>query len=342
MKKGFVQTLLAASLAAVGIAAVLTYSNPARWLNYFITSFVFSFLMAFINRSLFNLFDKFIERAKGWLRLLVILAIVLIGTTVGTEIGLFILGFIPGTRELLKSTVNAFLLSLVFVLIISSVMFAFITLRKKNEQMAEKLKQKEVEQEKLLRLKAQVELEALQSKINPHFLFNTLNSIASLISVNPAAAEEMVEKFSSLFRYTLRLGDNNNVTLDEELEIVNSYLEIEKLRFGKRLTYEISCCDDVKEVKIPALIIQPLVENSIKHAIASDVNGGNIQVCVEKKEERLEVLVTDTGKGFVETNGGGFGLRSIKERLAISYDNHAQFEIFHNGKTKIRISIPIR
>jgi LytS/YehU family sensor histidine kinase len=208
--------------------------------------------------------------------------------------------------------------------------------------MAEKLKEKEIQEEKLMRLKTQAELEALQAKVNPHFLFNTLNSIASLISENPAAAESTVEKLSELFRYTLQSTANSTVKLTEELEIVRSYLQIEKIRFGNRLEFEIICDDRLNNFDVPALLIQPLVENSIKHALAFELHGGSI--CVEAKQidNECHISVTDSGKGFAaETDETGFGLKSVRERLKLLYGNKATLNVFHDGRTHINISIPI-
>lgn len=208
--------------------------------------------------------------------------------------------------------------------------------------MAEKLKEKEIQEEKLMRLKTQAELEALQAKVNPHFLFNTLNSIASLISENPAAAESTVEKLSELFRYTLQSTANSTVKLTEELEIVRSYLQIEKIRFGNRLEFEIICDDRLNNFDVPALLIQPLVENSIKHALAFELHGGSI--CVEAKQidNECHISVTDSGKGFAyDASETGFGLKSIRERLKLLYGNRAALNMFHDGSTHIHILIPL-
>jgi len=218
----------------------------------------------------------------------------------------------------------------------------YYTLRSRVEKMAAQLKEKELNEERLTRTKMEAELQALQAKINPHFLFNTLNSIASLISENPKAAESTVEKLSELFRYTLKSAENNTVTVAEELDIVRTYLEIEKVRFGERLQYEIICNDAVREFMIPALIIQPLVENSIKHGIASEVKGGIITVKVVREDGNCLISVIDNGKGVGDAKDvTGFGLRSIEERLQLRYGASASLRLIPDKQTHFLITIPL-
>jgi len=208
--------------------------------------------------------------------------------------------------------------------------------------MAEQLKQKEINEEKLKRLKTQAELEALQAKINPHFLFNTLNSIASLITENPAAAETTVEKLAELFRYTLQKTGNTTVRLRDELDIVLAYLDIEKIRFGDRLQFSLKCDPLLDDVHVPPLLVQGLAENSIKHGISPEVLGGSIGIDASRDGDRCIITVTDSGKGFSDpVEESGFGLRSIRERLALAYGDRAALEISSDAMTRIRISLPL-
>ena len=237
--------------------------------------------------------------------------------------------------------IQLLLFNLLLALVFGSIAFIYFSLQEKVKHMAEMLKQKEIQEEKLMRLKTQAELEALQAKVNPHFLFNTLNSIASLISENPAAAESTVEKLSELFRYTLQCTANSTVKLTEELEIVRSYLQIEKIRFGNRLEFEITSDDRLNNIDVPALLIQPLVENSIKHGISPEVQGGTIRVEAKYIDNECLISVIDSGKGFAnEVKETSFGLKSIRERLTLLYGNKATLNVFHDGNTHIHISIP--
>jgi two-component system, LytTR family, sensor kinase len=336
-----IQTAVACGLATVIIGTAMTFINPSQWRGYFLASFVFSYLIGFINRFSYDCFNKQIESNPLFLRILIFAVKSVVSTIIGTELGIFLLDFVPGMSGILHSQIDIIILNLIFVSVVAFVMITYMSLVRSAEKMAEKLKQKDVEREKLLRLKAQAELEALQSKINPHFLFNTLNSIASLISVDPAAAEEMVEKLSALFRYTLRQGSINNVPLEEELGIVRSYLEIEKLRFGSRLSFSISCEENIKNITLPGLLIQPLVENSIKYAIAPNINAGMIEIDAVSTGGNLVITVSDTGTVPAGTESDGFGLKSIRERIALLYGNSARLEFYHDGRTHTKIYIPL-
>lgn len=139
------------------------------------------------------------------------------------------------------------------------------------------------------------ELEALQARINPHFLFNTLNSIAALIRDDPARAEAMTLQLSALFRYTLQAPRQGLVTLGDEITIVEGYLGIEQERLADRLTYEVAVDPTLLELRVPALVLQPLVENAIKHGIAESVGGGTVRVRGWREGDRVHLTVTNTG-----------------------------------------------
>lgn len=202
-----------------------------------------------------------------------------------------------------------------------------------------KLAEKEVNEQRLIQLKTKAELDLLRTKVNPHFLFNTLNSIASLIHSNPQEAEEMVQKLSNLFRYTLDKHQNEFSKLSEEIEIVEAYLSIEKVRFGSRLNYTIDCENQTHDLLIPVMLIQPLVENSIKHGISKNKSGGNILVHARMMDENnLLLLISDDGTGFNESDIRlGFGLTSVRARLELIYDNN--FNLFIDSKSGCNINI---
>jgi LytS/YehU family sensor histidine kinase len=220
--------------------------------------------------------------------------------------------------------------------------FGFEVLKKRLEETVSELKEKELQGERLLKLKAEAELRALQARINPHFLFNTLNSIASLISEDPRTAEEMTEKLSALFRYTLNANRGNCVRLEQELYILRSYLDIEQLRFGPRLRVTFDIEDKLRDLSLPPLILQPIVENSVKYAVAPREQGGEILIRGRDNGDRCLVEVIDDGPGFDgKTKGSGYALESIRQRLAASYGDRHRFEIARmNGRTFVRLEIP--
>jgi two-component system sensor histidine kinase AlgZ len=188
------------------------------------------------------------------------------------------------------------------------------------------------------RLRVQVmatELDALQARINPHFLFNTLNSIAALIREDPARAEAVTLQLSSLFRYTLQAPKQGSVTLEEELSIVEGYLAIEQQRLAERLTYSIDVEPSLLGVRIPPLLLQPLVENAVKHGIASSVSGGRVTVAGRRDGERVHLTVTDTRSGGDPLSGAapgtGEGLDNVRRRLRGTFGPKADLTLAHGA-----------
>ena len=342
IKKQAVRTFVFCLMITFIIAAGLTFSDPPNYLGYLISSFIYTMCIGFTIHTLIVFAFPRITKLPTVYRLSLLLMLFLVGGLAGTGISVAIHKLVFNYSFTINDYSRLLSFNLFLSIIFGSIAVLYFTLKANAERMESELKEKELNEEKLTRLKMKAELEALQAKINPHFLFNTLNSIASLISENPKAAESTVEKLSELFRYTLQCTANSTVKLTEELEIVRSYLQIEKIRFGNRLEFEIICDDRLNNFDVPALLIQPLVENSIKHALAFELHGGSI--CVEAKQidNECHISVTDSGKGFAaETDETGFGLKSVRERLKLLYGNKATLNVFHDGRTHINISIPI-
>jgi len=229
-----------------------------------------------------------------------------------------------------------------FAVFFSLVITSYETVREKLDKTAAKLAEKEVNEKNLLRLKTKAELEALRAKVNPHFLFNTLNSIAGLIPLDPAKAEEMVVKLSSLFRYTLDASSHDMVKLSDELHIIGEYMEIEKVRLGDRLTWHMEIDTTLSDVKIPGLLLQPLVENCIKHGIATKQSGGTVTIRCYRKDKRCCMEIIDTGAGFSShMSDNGFGLQAVRERLDLHYGPDYEFTITGNDGVQIHICLPL-
>ncbi|MBI4518930.1 MAG: histidine kinase [Deltaproteobacteria bacterium] len=171
-------------------------------------------------------------------------------------------------------------------------------------------------------LAAAAQLAALRAQLNPHFFFNSLNSIAQLISTNPTKAEACVERLAEIFRYMLRRRHSEFVPLQEELEIAEAYLEIERARFGDDLTVEEQIDDRARRVLLPDLILQPLVENAVKHGISRKIGGGRVRIEAAVEDGDLRLTVADTGAGV--QNGAvmfsaGVGLKNVRDRLLRLY-----------------------
>lgn len=228
--------------------------------------------------------------------------------------------------------------SLVFYsLIVGFIRTIYIYTRIKSENI---IRKKDVELAKMSELQKQAELQSLRAKINPHFLYNALNSIASLAATDAHKTEQMALALSDFFKYAINREQKQLNTLSEELNATRTYLEIEKVRFGERLNYEIECSSELLEIQIPQLLIQPLVENAIKHGLSQITENGLIRIIVRKEETQLKMRVFDNGPAFPDGPLSGFGIRNTQERITLLYGEKATVN-WANGEEKyIEISIP--
>jgi hypothetical protein len=201
-----------------------------------------------------------------------------------------------------------------------------------------------VREERLRRLLTEAELKALRTQVDPHFLFNTLNTVADLISTNPEQAERMTVRLAECFRYALAKHSRNLSTLDEELDFARHYLEIEQVRFGDRLRVQLSRGDATGGEPIPSLLLQPLLENAIRHGLAPVREGGCVSVLAHREGERLRIRVEDDGVGLRAGSPSGVGLRNVQERLRTLYAEAAEFLIGERADgrgTTVTIVIPL-
>jgi sensor histidine kinase YesM len=192
---------------------------------------------------------------------------------------------------------------------------------------------------------AEAELRALRAQIHPHFLFNTLNSIAALIRESPAAAEDMTTRLADVFRYTLRASEHERSRFRDELDFLRSYLEIERIRFGGRLRIEERIEPGLDSSLVPSLLLQPVVENAVRHGIAPRPEGGTLTLSARRQGGRLLLEVADDGPGMngtTSTSGTGFGLHSVRERLrAAGLPDALEIDSPAGGGTRVRITVPI-
>jgi two-component system LytT family sensor kinase len=202
-----------------------------------------------------------------------------------------------------------------------------------------------LEQNQQLLLKAR--MDALTSQINPHFLFNTLNTVSSLIRFDPDMARGVVLKLSNILRRLLRKHETF-VPLREELEFIDDYLDIEVIRFGRdKLQIFKEIDEDALEAFVPSMLLQPMVENSIKHGLAPRLEGGEIHIRTRRVDGRLLIEIEDNGMGIsterlAEVYGGGIGISNVHERLRLLYGDQFKMDIrSQEGQgTQIHIEIP--
>lgn len=194
----------------------------------------------------------------------------------------------------------------------------------------------------------QAELRALRAQINPHFLFNSLNTIASLIVSDPEKAESMTVRLAHIFRYVLTHSDRSLASLEEEIDFLRTYLSIEQVRFGERLAVEFDLDPLTTSAVVPSLILQPLVENAIKHGIAPKIGRSRLVIRARRERKMLLLSVLDDGVGLpadpvIQRNSSGVGLNNIRERLQTMYGQGARLSLqaAAGGGSIAAITIPI-
>lgn len=231
------------------------------------------------------------------------------------------------------------LISLFFIgMAVAVIRGAFLLFNEFSDSLVRK---KDVELSQLKTLKAQAEMGYLQARINPHFLYNALNSIAGLARSNPEKTEQMALSLSDLFRYHTNRTSDLFSTVEEELAMVRTYLDIEQIRFGERLQYSITSDPSVNLEKIPRHILQPLVENAVKHGISRIEGQGRITVATQNTAGHIILEVNDNGPGFPEGLMSGYGLQSIHDMLQLMYGDKASILWENQPLKRIRVNIPL-
>ncbi len=177
----------------------------------------------------------------------------------------------------------------------------------------------------------EAELRALKAQINPHFLFNCLNNLRALIPEDPTKAREMLLRLSELLRYSLEASRRDKVSLDQELHVVESYLALEKLQFENRLTWRFAVPNETRQTLIPPMLLQQLVENAVKHGIASTLAGGEIGITAVNVKQNLQLEVVNTGR-LQDSPHKGFGIENVRNRLRLLCGPSASFELRESGE----------
>lgn len=236
-----------------------------------------------------------------------------------------------------------------------------------HARMRNEVEESRIRESALRETALRAQLRALQAQINPHFLFNALNAMAELTHDDPDRAEELIEDLSFLLRYSLRSSAVETVPLSQELEAVDRYLRIERARLGSRLVVERKVDEGVTQTHVPGLILQPLVENAVQHAVAVRPEGGRVLIEVRSEDAGLRIIVEDDGPGLPEevreqlsgfaavaalagvdraldvgTAGAGGGLGNVQKRLALSYRGAARMSFLRSeeGGSRIEIEVP--
>jgi len=253
-----------------------------------------------------------------WWAWLIHPVMLVVGVAVGTELALLVLS--PWvTMDVGNVRFQIWKVGGVASMVMATIGISYDRLRARAR--ATELRAERAQQE-LLR----AQLENLQARLNPHFLFNSLNTVAALVEEDPTKAVTAIEQLSELLRYGLDGTRTPRVTLERELSAVGDFLELERLRFGERLRWSIDATAEVQGIEVPPLVLQPLVENAVKHGIASRREGGEIRIAAALAGDLATLTVEDDGAGKSTAPGTKTGEANVRERLELAYGDTARFE----------------
>jgi sensor histidine kinase YesM len=237
----------------------------------------------------------------------------------------------------------AAIISIVFTSFVISTVLSVIFFWRERTAVAEAQMAREREKaERIERESIAANLRALQAQIEPHFLFNTLANVSSLIDADRGEAKRMLESFIRFLRSSLAATRADTTTLGAEAELIAAYLDVLQIRMGPRLRYAIEVAPELRGFELPPMLLQPVVENSIRHGLEPKVAGGEVSLRATSDGASIVIDVADTGVGFAPTTRGGVGLSNLRERLRLLYAERGSLEISEaaGGGTRVRLRLP--
>ena len=229
--------------------------------------------------------------------------------------------------RVLYASLNSFM----FLIIWNLIYFTYHYVMKSQQEQLDKVK--------LQSLVKELELKTIKAHINPHFIFNALNSIRALVDENPERARKAITELSNLLRSSMQAEKSETTPLSKELNIVRDYLALEHIRFEDRLNIEYNIDEDTLNQPVPPMMLQTLVENAIKHGISKKMEGGVIKIISDFKDNHHELIVKNTGHINGDFNPDGFGLYSTQSRLMLLYGEKAHFEIKNTSEDMVEATI---
>lgn len=267
-----------------------------------------------------------------------IAAALLIGTTIGSILGAAAAGLAPSF--FFKNF--GFFFQILFLSVLFGAIITYIFASRERMIASEAL----FREEKIKRLTSEKEtveanLKLLQAQIEPHFLFNTLSNILSLLDTNPQKGKSMLVDFIQYLRASLSKIRQEKATLGQEMEMIQAYLNIYKVRMGDRLHYTIDLPNHLQAISFPPMLIQPLVENAVKHGLEPKIDGGEVLIRGAVRNGIFELEVIDTGAGFQGERDSGMGLSTIRDRLFSLYGNHGRLRLEENSPHGLKATIEV-
>jgi len=341
----FVGMIVVAAAAALLFTASFV---PSSWQNLAVNvaaAVLFSALIAGPLQLLLPRLSPFVfRRTRPPLNWLLLVAVMMSVAAAGAAIGIFIMvaaGVLPGSAFgslFARSLRISFAITLTFGI----GMTLYERMRHRADAAELALRIKERNEADARRLAAEAQLASLEGRVQPHFLFNTLNSIAALIPQDPAGAERMTGQLASLLRSSLDSATVPLVPLEQEVRTVRDYLEIERVRFGHRLNYSLDVPATVGQTLVPRFALQTLVENSVKFAVTPRREGGAVRLFTDIDDSLARLIVEDDGPGFDPASAPDHhGLALLRERLNLSFGNRASLDVQSRpGQTRVVLTVP--
>jgi sensor histidine kinase YesM len=342
------------AVGLVSAAAVVTVSfNGVSWqtpwrkaMEAFLVSLLFSFCIgppvATILPRIGHVLWRRFRFPLNWAIMIAVMMTMAAGGSLLAISILAAIGYIKGGQVIASWLGGSLKISLVMTLSFGILMTAYEIMRAQLDATTLALRTKERDEAEARRLAAEAQLASIESRVQPHFLFNTLNSIAALVHDDPAGAERMTGQLASLLRSSLDNTANPLVPLDEELRVLRAYLDIERVRFGDRLRYAVDLGDVAGSVLVPRMGLQTLVENSVKYAVSPRREGGSICLRARTQDGRATIIVEDDGPGFDATaRPSGHGLALLDARLAMLFGDAATMRVASRpGQTSVTLEVP--
>lgn len=335
-----IKTLLISMLIGLSFGIYLYFTYDQRLARILIsvlsTATIGSLMMMVIyNRHYFTMFT-----GQQSIKVIIMICLLLAVALTGTEITLVLQSLLlPDQPYLPFRGGSIYILNILIVLVTGIPIYV-------SEEWKIVLNNRILHQQyRLLQLEQQqtvFELELLRAKINPHFLYNMHNTIAGLISKDPSKAEELVILLSRFFRSTLNKNSATFHTVSDELEIITTYLHMQQIRYENRMRYTIEADPATMQLEMPSFILQPLVENAVKHGIEAGAGPGSIEVKITLEGSNLLITVADSGPGFPDQPGGGQGLQMVLNKLKLLYADNFNVELNNTPHKYVRITIPGR
>lgn len=325
-------------IISVLIALFLTIIGVSKpFLPSLIISLSFGISICTLVIMLFRLFNPDLNKTRS--TVLILIASVIGGMIIGSHMGPFILrrffSIVIGTGG--EHPLQMVVLALVFGGTATYFFYSKERLQFVREA-AEKERSNRLASEKAV---LEANLRLLQAQIEPHFLFNTLSNIVSLIDTEPAKGKSMLMDLIRYLRTSLSRTLPDTTTLDQEMETIKAYLNIQKIRLGDRLNFTVDVPETLTHHPFPPMLLQPLVENAVKHGLEPKIEGGEIRIAAAKEGESIRIEVADTGLGFASLNASGVGIANVRERIRLIYGEKGRLLFEENKPDGVRAIIKV-